>query len=49
MLLFDKQRLLIRAFQTPEVEHEQNWIQMVLLAYVKLGAAKELTTHLSRP
>lgn len=49
MLRFGKQRLLMSAFQTPEVEHEQNWIQLVLLAYVQLWAAKELATHLPRP
>jgi hypothetical protein len=37
------------AFQTPEVEHEQNWIQLVLLAYAQLWAAKELAIHLPRP
>jgi hypothetical protein len=48
MLRFGKQRLLMSAFQTPEVEHEQNWIQLVLLACVQLWAAKELLTHLPR-
>ena len=38
MLRFGKQRLLMTQFQTPDVEHEENWIQFVLLAYVQLWA-----------
>ena len=41
MLRFGKQRLLMTQFQTPDVEHEENWIQFVLLAYVQLWAAKD--------
>nr|WP_017744324.1 hypothetical protein [Scytonema hofmannii] len=36
-------------FQTPEVKHEENWIRLVLLAYVQLCAAKDLAQHLPRP
>ncbi|BDI15156.1 hypothetical protein ANSO36C_09580 [Nostoc cf. commune SO-36] len=36
-------------FQTPDVKHEENWIQLVILAYVQLWAAKQLATHLPRP
>lgn len=49
MLRFGKQRLLMTQFQTPDVEHEENWIQFVLLAYVQLWAAKDLATHLPKP
>jgi len=46
---FGKQRLLMNEFQTPEVSHEENWIRLVLLAYVQLFAAKDLAQHLPRP
>jgi hypothetical protein len=49
MLRFSKQRLLMTQFQTPEVEHEENWIRLVMLAYVQLWAAKDLACHLPRP
>ncbi len=49
MLRFGKQRLLMTQFQTPDVEHEENWIRLVMLAYVQLWAARELATHLPRP
>jgi hypothetical protein len=35
--------------QTPEVEHEENWIRLVMLAYGKLRAAKELACYLPKP
>jgi hypothetical protein len=46
---FGKQRLLMTQFQTPEVEHEENWIRLVMLSYVQLWAAKDLATYLPRP
>ena len=49
MFRFSKQRLLMTQFQTPDVEHEENWIRLVMLSYVQLWAAKELATHLPRP
>jgi hypothetical protein len=49
MLRFGKQRLLMTEFQTPDVEHEENWIRLVMLAYVQLWAARGLATHLPRP
>ena len=49
MFRFSKQRLLMRSFQTPDVEHEENWILLVMLSYVQLWAAKDLATHLPRP
>jgi len=46
---FGKQRLLMTQFQTPDVEHEENWIRLVMLSYVQLWAAKDLATYLPRP
>ncbi|EDX71679.1 hypothetical protein MC7420_2345 [Coleofasciculus chthonoplastes PCC 7420] len=46
---FGKQRLLMAAFQTPEVGHEENWIQLTLLAYIQLWLTKDLAQHLPRP
>ncbi|GAA6617091.1 hypothetical protein NUACC26_029000 [Scytonema sp. NUACC26] len=31
------------------MEHEENWIRLVMLAYVQLWAAKQLSNHLPRP
>ncbi len=47
-LRFGKQKLLMSAFQTPEVEHEENWVQLTLLAYVQLWAARSLAVNLPR-
>ncbi|HCF27686.1 MAG TPA: hypothetical protein DEV81_10930, partial [Cyanobacteria bacterium UBA11049] len=49
LLRFSKQRLLMTQFQTPDVKHEENWIRLVMLAYVQLWAAKDLASHLPRP
>jgi hypothetical protein len=49
MLRFSKQRLLMTEFQTPDVEHEENWIRLVMQASAQLWAAKDLATHLPRP
>lgn len=49
MFRFSKQRLLMTEFQTPDVEHEENWIRLVMLSYVQLWAAKDLASHLPRP
>ncbi len=49
MFRFKKQRLLMTNYQTPEVKHEENWIRLVMLAYVQLWAAKDLSNHLPRP
>ncbi len=49
MFRFSKQRLLMTGFQTPDVEHEENWIRLVMLSYVQLWAAKDLASHLPRP
>lgn len=48
MWRFGKQRLLMAAFQTPEVKHEENWVQLTLLAYTQLWVARELALHLPR-
>lgn len=46
---FGKQRLLLTAYQTPEVEHEENWWQIVQLAYCQLWLARHLAGDLPRP
>ena len=46
---FMKQNLLLNDFQTPEVEHEENWVTLVMLAYVQLWLAHVLATELPRP
>lgn len=46
---FGKQRLLMAAYQTPDVEHEENWIQIVALAYMQLWLARDLAEALPRP
>lgn len=46
---FGKQRLLLTAYQTPEVQHEENWWQIVCLAYAQLWLARSLPQALPRP
>ena len=46
---FGKQNLLLNAFATPDVEHEQQWVKFVMLAYVQLWAAHSLAVSLPRP
>lgn len=46
---FGKQRLLMAAFQTPDVGHEENWLELVSLAYVQLWLAREVAEALPRP
>ncbi|MFB2876392.1 hypothetical protein [Floridanema aerugineum] len=48
-LRFSKQRLLMNSFQTPDVEHEENWLQLTQLAYIQLWAARNLVQALPRP
>jgi hypothetical protein len=43
------QRLLLNASGTPEVEHEENWVELSFLAYVQLWAARKLALNLPRP
>lgn len=46
---FDKQKLLLDDYQTPIVEHEENWWQLVQLAYLQLYLARDLAETLPRP
>jgi len=46
---FGKQNLLLNTFATPDVEHEQQWVKFVMLAYVQLWAAHALAVSLPRP
>jgi hypothetical protein len=36
-------------FQTPDVSHEENWLEFVSLAYVQLWLAREVAEALPRP
>jgi len=46
---FGKQRLLMAAYQTPEVQHEENWWQIAQLAYVQLWLDRCLAEAMPRP
>jgi len=46
---FGKQKLLFTAYQTPDVEHEENWAQIVQLAYIFLWLAAGLVENMPRP
>jgi len=46
---FGKNRLLMTSYQTPDVEHEENWWEMMGLAYVQLYVAAPLAQSLPRP
>ncbi len=46
---FGKQKLLLASYQTPDVEHEENWWQLVQLAYVQLWLARSLAEVMPRP
>ena len=46
---FSKQHLLLDAFQTPAVEHEQQWWQMAPLAYLQLYLARTEITSVPQP
>jgi hypothetical protein len=46
---FGKQRLLMAAYQTPEVGHEENWLELVQLATVQLWLAREVAGMRLRP
>ena len=46
---FGKQRLLMAAYQTPDVEHEENWMQIAALTYTQLWLARDLAEALLRP
>ncbi len=38
--ILGKQKLLMTAYSTPDVEHEENWFKLTLIAYVNLWAAR---------
>ena len=46
---FGKQRLLMNAYQTPDVDYEENWWQIVCLAYTQLWLARSQAETLLRP
>ena len=46
---FGKQKLLLNSYQTPDVEHEENWGQIVQLAYILLWLAADLVEDMPRP
>jgi len=46
---FGKQRLLLVTFQTPEVEHEENWFQLCHIASAQLWMARHLVELMPRP
>ena len=46
---FGKQRLLLDKFQTPQVESEESWTRLVLLAYLQLWLARPLAERWPRP
>jgi hypothetical protein len=46
---FGKQRLLLAAYQTPQVEHEENWLELVQLATAQLWLARQLAGIRLRP
>jgi hypothetical protein len=46
---FGKQKLLLNTYQTPDVEHEENWGQIVQLAYIFLWLAAGLAEDMPRP
>jgi len=46
---FGKQRLLMDKFQTPERIHEENWWQIVQLAYVQLYLGHDICEQIPNP
>jgi hypothetical protein len=46
---FGKQKLLLANYQTPVLEHEENWWQIVQLAYMQLWLGRDLAINLPRP
>jgi len=46
---FGKNRLLMASYQSPDVEHEENWWEIAGLAYVELYSAASLANSLPRP
>ena len=46
---FGKQRLMLAGFQTPDLQHEENWWQLAHLAYLQLWVARSLAEDQPRP
>ena len=46
---FGKNRLLMASYQTPEIEHEENWWEIAGLAYVNLYTAAFLANRIPYP
>lgn len=46
---FGKQKLLLIRFQTPETHREENWWQLVQIAYAQLWMARHVANLLPRP
>jgi hypothetical protein len=46
---FGKNRVLLDKYQTPELVHEENWWEMVCLAYTQLLLAAPLSNTTPRP
>lgn len=46
---FGKQRLLMATYQTPDVEHEENWMWIVALANTQLWLARNVAESLPHP
>jgi hypothetical protein len=46
---FGKQRLLLTSYQTPDVQHEENWWRIVCLAYAQLWLARSLAQTMPKP
>lgn len=46
---FGKQKLLLTAFQTPDVKREENWWQLVHIAYAQLWMARHVAEALPNP
>jgi hypothetical protein len=46
---FLKRNLLLDAFQTPELEHEQDWLTLVMLAYVQLWVGQPISVDVPKP
>lgn len=46
---FSKNRLLLISYQTPEVEHEENWWECVGIAYTQLWLCRDFTEIMPRP
>ena len=46
---FEKRNLLLGAYQTPDVEHEELWWQLCLLAYLQLYLARQDASCMPQP